>query len=92
MSQISFIPFYTLVRHVEYEGGDFLGNFSSLEAVFAYLDQLDGFLMEDWHPEASDLEVLDSHDTDKHGVTSGWDLTGPAGVSFHIYACSVGAA
>ena len=89
MPKLSYTPFYTLTRHVEYEGATFLGNFTSIEQVFAYLSQLEGYLMDEWQPQASELDTLDAYDTDKHGVTSGWDLNGPGDMSFRIYACSV---
>ena len=83
------MTFYTLIRHVEYEGSSFVGNFASVEAVFAHLNEGVGYLMDGWDPKGTPLESLNEYDTDRPSVTGGWYLDGPGDVSFSIYACGV---
>ena len=83
------MTFYTLIRHVEYEGSSFIGNFASIEAVFAHLKSSGGYMMTHWTPTPEELEPLDSYDTDRASVTGGWYLDAPSDLSFSIYACSV---
>ena len=83
------MTFYTLIRHVEYEGSSFVGNFASVDAVFTYLKQSGGYMMDDWHPTSAELEPLDDYDLHRASVTGGWYLDAPSDLSFSIYACSV---
>ena len=84
------MTFYTLIRYIEYEGSNFCGNFASLEEVFTYLHQTDGWLMDEWFPQPEELECIDdNYDIDFASVTSGWRLDAPGDSHFHIYACSV---
>jgi len=85
------MTFYTLIRHVEYEGSSFIGNFASVDAVFAYLKQRGGYMMDAaWHPTSAELEPLEEeYDLDRASVTGGWYLDAPSDLSFSIYACSV---
>ena len=83
------MTFYTLIRHVEYEGSSFIGNFASIEGCFTHLREAGGYMMDHWHPTSADLEPLDSYDTDRASVTGGWYLDAPSDLSFSIYACTV---
>ena len=87
------MTFYTLMQHVDYEGSSFCGNFASLEDVFAYLHQAEGWMMDEWFPQQEELEYIDNdYDIAFASVTSGWRLDAPGNSHFRIYACSLGGA
>ena len=84
------MTFYTLIQYVDYEGSTFHGNFASLEDVFTYLHQAEGWMMDEWFPQQEELELIDNeYDIDFVSVSTGWRLDAPGDSHFHIYACSV---
>ncbi len=86
------MTFFTLVRHVEYEGGDLQGNFASLDAVFAHLAQLEGWMMDGWEPDTEEIVPLEPDEVYFPSASTGWELNAPGDISFRIYACSLEAA
>lgn len=87
------MTFFTLIQHVDYEGASFCGNFASLDDVFVYLHQADGWLMDEWFPQQEELEHIDDdYDIAFASVSTGWRLDAPGDSHFRIYACSVGVA
>ena len=84
---------FILLQNVQYEGSSLKGVFASLEAALDYLDSLDGYYitMAEWTCDRDNMKPLDDWELSHvANATGGWCLTGPADVSFTIYACAFG--
>ena len=84
---------YTLLRNVAYEGSTLLGVFASIEDTIAYLNNLEGYLMDEYTPTADDLEsVEDEWELDRvQNSIAVWNLDGPSDQTFTITAIELGA-
>jgi len=84
---------YTLLRNVAYEGSTLLGVFASIEDALTYLNNLGGYLMDEYTPTADDLESIDD-EWELGRVQNSiavWNLDGPSDQSFTITAIELGA-
>ena len=83
---------FILLQNVAYEGSTFKGVFASLEAALDHIDQLDGWCMDEFIVDrASSQPIDDSELVNAQNATAGWIFSGPADLSFHIFACAIGA-
>ena len=83
---------FILLQNVAYEGSSLKGVFASLEAALDHIDSMDGWCMEEFICNRDGMFALDSDDiVGVQNATAGWQVDGPADLSFHIYACVVGA-
>ena len=81
---------FILLRNVAYEGSSLKGVFASLEEALDYIDSLDGYYMDEFICDRDDIFALDADIiADVQNATAGWQVNGPADLSFHIYACAV---
>lgn len=81
---------FILLQNVAYEGSSLKGIFTSLEDALDHIDAMDGYCMEEFVCKRDDLESLDDWDLARvQNATAGWNIAGPADLSFHIYACVV---
>ncbi len=86
------MTFYVLMQHVAFEGSSLKGTFLSLDDTFDHIDQMDGYCMAEFTCDREDLESMDEWSLDQvQNATAGWVVNGPADLSFHIFACVVGA-
>ena len=83
---------FILLQNVAYEGSSLKGLFASLEAALDHIDTMDGWCMDEFICDREDLDSLDDWDLQQvQNATAGWIVYGPADLSFHIFACVIGA-
>ena len=83
---------FILLQNVAYEGSSLKGIFASLEAAFDHIDTMDGFCMDEFICDRESIEPIEDYELGLvQNATAGWRLEGPADLSFHIFACVVGA-
>ena len=83
---------FILLQNVAYEGSSLKGIFASLEDALDHIDQMDGWCMDHFSCDREDLEPLDEYPLEQcQNSTAGWVVNGPSDLSFHIFACVVGA-
>ena len=83
---------FILLQNVAYEGSSLKGIFASLEAVLDHLNSMEGYYMDEWTCDREELETMDAYMLQGvHNATAGWLVQGPSDLSFHIFACAVGA-
>ena len=83
---------YTLTHNVAYEGSTFLGAFESFEHAIDYINNLEGYLMDEFIVEPEGIEVVDDGWalSRVHNGTGMWYIDGPSDVSFTIYSIALG--
>ena len=84
---------YTLLRNVSFEGSTLLGVFASIEDAIAHLNNLRGYLMDEYTPTADDLESIDD-EWELGRVQNSiavWRIDGPSDQDFTITAIELGA-
>ena len=83
---------FILLQNVAYEGSSLKGLFASLEDALDHIDQMDGYYMDEWICDREEMFALDLDDFGNvQNAISGWHVDGPADLSFHIFACAIGA-
>ena len=83
---------FILLQNVAYEGSSLKGIFASLEAALDHIDSMDGWCMDEFICDRDGIFALDDDDiAGVQNATAGWHVDGPADLSFHIFACVVGA-
>ena len=83
---------FILLQNVAYEGSSLKGIFASLEAALDHIDSMDGWCMDEFICDRDGIFALDDDDiAGVQNATAGWQVNGPADLSFHIFACVVGA-
>ena len=84
---------YTLSRNVAYETSTFLGAFETFDQVVEHINNLEGYLMDEFVVDTDTIQVIDDDWTlsQVHNGTGMWSIDGPSDVSFTIYSVVVGA-
>ena len=82
---------YTLLRNVTYEGSTYLGTFSSIPKLISYLNDLEGYLLDEFTCTDDDLEPFEAeYWEDVVNCVGAWDISAPGDQSFTVYAISLG--
>lgn len=83
---------FILLQNVAYEGSSLKGVFVSLEAALDHIDAMDGWCMDEFICDRESMHALDADEfANVQNATSGWCVSGPADLSFYIFACAIGA-
>ena len=83
---------FILLQNVAYEGSSLKGLFASLEDALDHIDRMDGWCMDEFICDREEMFALDLDDFGNvQNAISGWHVDGPADLSFHIFACAIGA-
>ena len=83
---------FILLQNVAYEGSSLKGIFASLDDALDHIDSMEGWCMDQFTCDRDGIFLLHEDDiAHVQNATNGWQVDGPADLSFHIFACAVGA-